>query len=1213
MLVSTTIAKSYICEEVLGVGAFGKVYKVSKTDSGEIFALKEIDESLCLASSMSLTGELDIYPQLQSRYIVNCTRVLRDPEIEHVYLEMEYCNGGTLEEFIMQHRRRQEPIPELQIWEILAQIAAGLAYLHSQIKTGSLSVVVHRDIKPANILFLDDDVKIADFGFCRPLELVSITGSASVQKVLGTPAYLAPEILNGQSCTQKVDIWSLGCIILELCTLEIPTSIADTPIEPYLQQLSGYSNTIKLVIRRCLERIPYARISSADLLLVPDVQEVLRRMEFQRYQTMHNALVWSPSPIRASSPSGLRLGAQSPVSPRPSGFGLQTALMDAALSGDVDSVRNNLHEVRMRSHNGRTALMLAAMAGHSDCIDILLEHEGQMYDNNKMTALMHAARKNTIAEASSLILKESKLQDNKGMTALMHAASAGSRESVERLLAVEEGIRDKDGMTALMHAARNNHHICAKLLAPYEERCHDLTSKTALMYAAINGSKECVSFLLERESGLIDKYGETALMWAVRLNQVEMIHLLIGKEARLSNVEGITALVLAVKLNHVECLDVLKVEAGIQTHSGETALLIAIVSDNISCIQRLALMPQEISARIGPGLTTLMWCILNGKSNYIKWLLPESLRSIDSQGRTALMHASRIGDVSAATVLAEHEHGMQDGEGNTALMYAAEHGHDAIVSLLVNKESRILNSQHRTALMLATDREQRKCCELLAKYEQGHVDSDGRTALIRAVFTGDVELVQLCVGEATYIQANGKTALIIAMERGLSKIVELLGPYEASCRDNEGDTALIWAVKNGKIKYQPYLASAEGLLNRYGKTALKIALDLNKKDMFKALLKGEASIKMPDGYTILDYAVIENKVKYIQCITSHILMERTSVPLKPRVAATVSTKKSPLYLAAESNNLDDIKANLNLIGTVYNGLSSLKIAAYYGHEEAVKLLLGELGLQVGEGFTALMMAAQQGHLGCVELLLGEVGLKTKGGCTALMTAAHEGHLGVVSLLRDFECGATDNNGNTALHYAARCGHTEVLKQLRQEMCIANNLGETALMYAAEEGHIKCVQYLRTEAGMSDVDKSTALLRTLLNGYMGCATILLASEQKISNVTSLMIAAASGDVETAELYIGEASKRDALGRTALMYAARQGHASCVSLLMRYEQGIVDFSGYTALAHSVQAEQLNCVKLLVNEARIPTGFGETVEAMARSQGHMRIARFLRKKPR
>lgn len=93
MLVSTTIAKSYICEEVLGVGAFGKVYKVSKTDSGEIFALKEIDESLCLASSMSLTGELDIYPQLQSRYIVNCTRVLRDPEIEHVYLEMEYCNG----------------------------------------------------------------------------------------------------------------------------------------------------------------------------------------------------------------------------------------------------------------------------------------------------------------------------------------------------------------------------------------------------------------------------------------------------------------------------------------------------------------------------------------------------------------------------------------------------------------------------------------------------------------------------------------------------------------------------------------------------------------------------------------------------------------------------------------------------------------------------------------------------------------------------------------------------------------------------------------------------------------------------------------------------------------------------------------------------------------------------------------------------------------
>lgn len=1213
MLVSTLIGNSYICEDVLGVGAFGKVYKVSKTDSGEVFALKEIDESLCLASSMSLTGEVDIYPQLSSRYIVNCTRVLRDPEVEHIYLEMEYCNGGTLEEFIMQHRRRQESIPEARVWEILAQVAAGLAYLHSQIKTGSLSIVVHRDIKPANILFMDDEVKIGDFGFCRPLELVSITGSTNAQKALGTPAYLAPEILHGHSCTQKVDIWSLGCIILELCTLEIPASIADMPIEPYLQQLSGYSSTLKLVIKRCLERIPYARISSADLLLVPNIQEVLHRLEFQKYQSTHSMFGSPSSPLWAASPSGQRVGALSPVSPRPNTLGSQTILMDAASSGDVNGVKDNLHEVRMRSHNGRTALMLAAMAGHSSCIDILVEYEGQMYNDSKMTALMHAARKNTIVEGSSLILKESKLQDNKGMTALMHAAASGSVESLQCLLIIEEGIRDKDGMTALMHAAKNNHHACAKLLAPYEERCYDLMSKTALMYAAINGSKECTSFLLEREAGLIDKYGETALMWAVRSNHVDIIRLLIGREARLSNVEGITALVLAVKLNHIACLDALEIEAGMHTHSGETALLVAIVSDNTSCIQKLALMPQEINARIGPNLTALMWCIINGKSNYIKWLLPASLKSVDSQGRTALMHASRVGDASAATLIAEYEHGMQDEEGNTALMYAAEHGHDAIVSLLINKEARMLNKQHRTALMLAIDYEQRKCCEILARYEQGNIDKDGRTALIRAVFTGDTELVQLCINEATYIQPNGKTALIIAMERGLNKIVEVLGPYEAACKDNEGDTALIWAVKNGKTKYQPYLTSAEGLLNKYGRTALKVALDLNKKDMFKALLKREASIKMPDGYTVLDYSIIENKTKYIQYITNHILVEHVPVPIKPRAAAAVSTKKSPLYLATENNDLDGIKANMNLIGTVYNGFSSLKIAAYYGYKEAINLLLAELGIQVGEGFTALMTAAQEGHLGCVELLLAEVRLRTKSGRTALMAAAHEGHLGVVSLLREFECKDVDNDGNTALHYAAKCGHTEVLKQLRPEIRIANKIGETALMYAAEEGHIKCVQHLRTEVGMSAQDKSTALLRTLWNGHMGCATILLASEQRLSKITDLMISAASGDVETTELYIGEASKQDALGRTALMYAARQGHTSCVSLLMRYEQGIIDHCGYTALAHAVQAEQLNCIKLLIHEACMPTKHGETVESMARSQGNMRIVRLLRRKPK
>lgn len=1210
MLASTTIGKTYICEDILGVGAFGKVFKVSKTDSGEVFALKEIDESLCLARGMSLTGELDIYPQLRSQYLVNCTRVLKDPEIEYIYLEMEYCNGGSLEDLIMQHRRRQEPIPEMRIWEILAQIAAGLAYLHSQIKAGSLSVVVHRDLKPANILFMDDEVKIADFGFCRPLELVSITGSTNAQQMLGTPAYSAPEILNGHSCTQKVDIWSLGCIILELCTLEIPVSITDIPIEAYLQQLSGYSNTLKLVIKRCLERIPYARISSADLLLVPDIQEILHKIEFQKYQSMNNLFETPYSPLRSTSPSLKRAGALSPASPRPNISGSQTILMDAASSGDVNCVKEHLHEARMRSHNGRTALMLAAMAGHSSCIDILVEHEGQMYDNNKMTALMLAARKNMIIEGSSLIAKESKLQDIKGMTALMHAAASGSVNSLQYILGIEEGIRDKNGMTALMYAAKTNHDACVKLLMPYEEKCHDFMSKTALMYASINGSKECVSLLLKREARMIDKYAETALMWAVRSNHVDIINLLISQEAKLSNVEGITALILAVKLNHIECLDALEIEAGMHTHTGETALLFAILSDNTSCIQKLALMPSEINAIIGSNLTILMWCIINGKSNYIKWLLPASVRSTDAQGRTALMHASRVGDLNAATLIVECEHGMQDTEGNTALMYAAENGHDAIVSLLIDKEARMLNKQHRSALMFAVDCEHRKCCELLAKYEQGITDKDGRTALIRAVFTGDVELVRLCINEVQCVQPNGKTALIIAMERGLTKIVEILGPYEAVCRDNEGDTALIWAVKNGKIKYQPYLTSAEGLLNKYGKTALKIALDLNKKDMFKALLKREASIRMPDGHTILDYSIMENKIIYLKYITRHILVEHATIPIKPRAATATSTKKSPLYLATENNDLDEIKANLNFIGTVCNGFSSLKIAAYYGYDEAIALLLGELGIQVGEGFTALMTAAQEGHLGCVELLLAEVRLRTKSGRTALMTAAHEGHLGVVTLLREFECKIVDNDGNTALHYAAKCGHTDVLKQLRPEIRTANNLGETALMYAADSGHIKCVQYLRTEVGMSAKDKSTALLRTLWNGHMGCATILLSSEQNLSKITDLMIAAASGDVETTEIYIKEASKQDSMGRTALMYAAKQGHTSCVSLLIRYEQGIVDHNGYTALAHAVQAEQFNCIKLLIHEACIPTNHGETVESIARSQGNTRIVRFLRR---
>jgi serine/threonine-protein kinase ULK/ATG1 len=87
-------------------------------------------------------------------------------------------------------------------------------------KVLSRSNIMHRDIKPDNILLHNGSIKIADFGFCKPLE----NQNDMVQTMLGSPIYMAPEVLKGEVYTNKADIWSLGVVLFQMlygkCPLE---------------------------------------------------------------------------------------------------------------------------------------------------------------------------------------------------------------------------------------------------------------------------------------------------------------------------------------------------------------------------------------------------------------------------------------------------------------------------------------------------------------------------------------------------------------------------------------------------------------------------------------------------------------------------------------------------------------------------------------------------------------------------------------------------------------------------------------------------------------------------------------------------------------------------------------------------------------------------------------------------------------------------------
>ena len=128
---------------------------------------------------------------------------------------MTYAPNGDLRDRIREQRENQKYFPENVILRWFAQVVSAVAYLHS-------SGLVHRDIKPANV-FLDenDSALLGDFGIACP---IGSTRKNRDRITVGTPMYMAPEIIDGDDGDDKADIWSLGCLLYEMMQLKAPFS-----------------------------------------------------------------------------------------------------------------------------------------------------------------------------------------------------------------------------------------------------------------------------------------------------------------------------------------------------------------------------------------------------------------------------------------------------------------------------------------------------------------------------------------------------------------------------------------------------------------------------------------------------------------------------------------------------------------------------------------------------------------------------------------------------------------------------------------------------------------------------------------------------------------------------------------------------------------------------------------------------------------------------
>ncbi|KAG1691913.1 hypothetical protein DVH05_026073 [Phytophthora capsici] len=208
--------------ETIGRGSYGTVHKAINLSSGAAVAVKMIGKEKLRRphERQSIEKEIETMrvavEQFENGH-PHIVRLLCTKESQHhIFIVQEYCAGGD----IAQLMKANNGLKEEQARLYMSQLASGLQFLRSQ-------NVVHRDLKPANLLLSSRNLataklKIADFGFARELE-----SEMMAESVVGSPLYMAPELLEYKSYDAKADLWSVGIILYEMLANEHPFLLVD--------------------------------------------------------------------------------------------------------------------------------------------------------------------------------------------------------------------------------------------------------------------------------------------------------------------------------------------------------------------------------------------------------------------------------------------------------------------------------------------------------------------------------------------------------------------------------------------------------------------------------------------------------------------------------------------------------------------------------------------------------------------------------------------------------------------------------------------------------------------------------------------------------------------------------------------------------------------------------------------------------------------------
>lgn len=268
-LVDISPPSKFQTSEVIGQGSFGRVLFAANLETGELMAIKEIPLIEFSFNSgneriQELETEVEILSKLNHKNIV---RYLGTKKVDqNLLIFMEFVAGGNISTLIHKYGKFNEILIRLYA----SQILEGLEYLH-------FNRIIHRDIKGANVLVGNDGIcKLADFGSAK--NLIHIEDRSQVKSLKGTTYWMAPEVMQQQGYGRFADIWSFGCLLVEMATGKPPWYYKTNQIAVFMHVCntlqppelpSEFSEMAKDFILSCFKRKPSERPNATKLLRHP--------------------------------------------------------------------------------------------------------------------------------------------------------------------------------------------------------------------------------------------------------------------------------------------------------------------------------------------------------------------------------------------------------------------------------------------------------------------------------------------------------------------------------------------------------------------------------------------------------------------------------------------------------------------------------------------------------------------------------------------------------------------------------------------------------------------------------------------------------------------------------------------------------------------------------------------------------------------------------